>query len=352
MPQNLSFESLPQLAVAEGAVSPDPGFQCLIWSPTTSSVMQWNGTSWVSVASQATIAITGVTYYCNNSVAQESTYKTLARTPPSGSAVAVGGTSGAGSGNLIAAFETVQNDPFALSYPAGTYTFHGYAYRASGGSGTNTLRADYYNRTTGGVETLLFSSTSDNITGTSIGSPTHFSKDYYQATPIAKAIDDRMVVKIYAISSSGTRTISLITGGTLTSTNFITPVTASIGPSTGGGGAEKPTPFEVGTFIAGLTSNSEKVMQFVAADPITIPADFDGTQIKATVAATAETIYTVYKNGVSAGTITFAAAGTVPTLSSSGLVISLVPGDLLLVQGQALADSTLANVSFTFVGSW
>jgi hypothetical protein len=352
MTENLSFQSLPQLAVAEGATTPNPGFQCMVWSPTTESVMQWNGSAWVSVASQATIAVTGVSYYFNNSVAQESTYKTLARTPPSGSVVGVGVTSAANPGALIAAFETVQNDPYALTYPAGTYTVEGYAYRASGGSGTNTIRIDFYNRTVGGVETLLFSSTGANITGTAIGSPTHWSVDYYQATPIPKALDDRLVIKAYAISSSGTRTITLLTGGTLTSSNIITPITASIGPSTGGGGAGKPTPFEVGTFIAGVTSNSEKVMQFIAADNITLAANLDGSYAKATVAATAETIYTIYKNGVSAGTITFAAAGTIPTFSTSGLPIELVPGDLLLLQGQALADATLANVSFTFVGSW
>jgi len=41
-------QSLQVMAVAEGATTPNPGAQTLIWSTTTGGLLVWNGTSWIS----------------------------------------------------------------------------------------------------------------------------------------------------------------------------------------------------------------------------------------------------------------------------------------------------------------
>lgn len=47
--KSLRFESLPQLAIAEGATSPDPGTPgVLAWSTTLTSLVLWDGSNWSS----------------------------------------------------------------------------------------------------------------------------------------------------------------------------------------------------------------------------------------------------------------------------------------------------------------
>jgi len=46
MKQN-NFRGLPDLAIANGATTPNPGFPgVLVWSTTLASIVSWNGTSW------------------------------------------------------------------------------------------------------------------------------------------------------------------------------------------------------------------------------------------------------------------------------------------------------------------
>ena len=67
------------------------------------------------------------------------------------------------------------------------------------------------------------------------------------------------------------------------------------------------------------------------------------------MAATAITVLTVNKNGVSAGTATFAAAGTVATLAAAAAIV-LAAGDVLSLTGPATADTTLAGVAWNLEG--
>ena len=46
--KELAFKAPPALAVALGAVTPDPGVTgAVVWSTVTLSLLQWNGSSWV-----------------------------------------------------------------------------------------------------------------------------------------------------------------------------------------------------------------------------------------------------------------------------------------------------------------
>ena len=80
-----------------------------------------------------------------------------------------------------------------------------------------------------------------------------------------------------------------------------------------------------------------------------VPADFVGSKASSGVAATAEAVLNVKHNGSLVGTITFAAAGTVGVFSGPGFTTA--PGDILVVEGPASPDATLAQISLTLVGT-
>jgi hypothetical protein len=71
---------------------------------------------------------------------------------------------------------------------------------------------------------------------------------------------------------------------------------------------------------------------------------------KARVAATAQTDFDVLKNGVSFGTIRFAAAATTATfISGSGSTFAT--GDVLTVVAPVTPDATLEDIGFTLLGT-
>ncbi|MGQ0622672.1 MAG: hypothetical protein ACT4QA_22660 [Panacagrimonas sp.] len=55
--QNLGYQQLTQIAVAQGATTPNPGSTgVLAWSTTLAAAVVWNGTRWVSVSPSSHIA--------------------------------------------------------------------------------------------------------------------------------------------------------------------------------------------------------------------------------------------------------------------------------------------------------
>lgn len=117
----------------------------------------------------------------------------------------------------------------------------------------------------------------------------------------------------------------------------------------GDGGGSAPV-FSVGTFIAGKPAASEKLIRYKTAAPFTLPAGLTGSQFVAETAATASTAFSITRNGVAIGTLTFAAAGTVPTVAfASGTAFAA--GDVLGLDAPGTADTTLADISFTFLGA-
>jgi hypothetical protein len=74
-----------------------------------------------------------------------------------------------------------------------------------------------------------------------------------------------------------------------------------------------------------------------------LPASLNGSRYGAVAAATASYTATIYKNGVSKGTIVWGAGGSVtaPTITFSSDV-DYAAGDILAVQGQTTPDATLS----------
>ena len=88
------------------------------------------------------------------------------------------------------------------------------------------------------------------------------------------------------------------------------------------------------------------VFAFLANEALSFPASMAGSVVKAKVAATAQSDFDLQKNGVSVGTVRFAAAGTVASYVSIS-AFTMMSGDHLELVAPGSPDATLANLFFT-----
>lgn len=109
--------------------------------------------------------------------------------------------------------------------------------------------------------------------------------------------------------------------------------------------------YQIGVSINGLNGNEECSLipvteKFaIAAGAVLSKGIFKN-------AATASTVYTIYKNGVSVGTATIAASGTTPTFSlASTVVYDPANNDVFEVIGPATADATLSKGMLVIMGT-
>ena len=100
---------------------------------------------------------------------------------------------------------------------------------------------------------------------------------------------------------------------------------------------------DIGTFVSGIPGNSEIVLRVIAASAFDVPTS--GHQGSSETNATASTVFTFKKNGVSFGTATFASSGNTATYSITATAFAA--GDVLSITAPASADATLADISLT-----
>lgn len=105
-------------------------------------------------------------------------------------------------------------------------------------------------------------------------------------------------------------------------------------------------PYDISSGISGTIAASQYALYFLAVRPVNIPANFSGSFCSVLTAFTSASTYTIFHNGSSVGTISFAANGTVGTFSTSS-AFTLAIGDSLEVQAPSTADETAANLSIT-----
>lgn len=108
--------------------------------------------------------------------------------------------------------------------------------------------------------------------------------------------------------------------------------------------------YDIATYCAGLPDVSERLLRFGFVRSIDFPANMTGSNVIARVAATGTTDFDVRKNGLSIGTVRFAAAGTVATFIGFAAQ-SFVSTDILEIVAPGSADATLADISFSFAGA-
>ena len=107
--------------------------------------------------------------------------------------------------------------------------------------------------------------------------------------------------------------------------------------------------YDVGSVYGGAPSASAIVFGFVANKALSFPASMAGSVVIAKTAATAQTDFDLQKNGVSQGTVRFAAAGTTATYVGIS-AFTLASGDRLELVAPGSPDSTLANLLINFAG--
>jgi hypothetical protein len=94
---------------------------------------------------------------------------------------------------LVDSYITDIGYPAVATLPTGLWRFRTFHY-VSGASATTTAKFEVYNRTAGGVETLLFSTTSEDINALTV---TEYLTSYVQTTAYPVSLTDRIVVKVY-----------------------------------------------------------------------------------------------------------------------------------------------------------
>jgi hypothetical protein len=107
--------------------------------------------------------------------------------------------------------------------------------------------------------------------------------------------------------------------------------------------------FDIAQFINGKPLSSEILIKVIAPRAITYPANMAGSYAKCAIAPTASTVLDIQKNGVSVGTLTFAAASTTGVFSTTAL--SLVASDIISVRAPATIDATFADLAITLSGT-
>lgn len=106
--------------------------------------------------------------------------------------------------------------------------------------------------------------------------------------------------------------------------------------------------YDFTAFVSGKPAAGATILFVKAARAFTVAQTLTGTQCKAKTAATGAAVFTLYKNGVSFGTLSFAASGTTPTLAAASAT-SFAVGDELTVTAPGTQDATLADIALTLL---
>jgi len=109
-------------------------------------------------------------------------------------------------------------------------------------------------------------------------------------------------------------------------------------------------PYDLLMFFPGAPAGNQVMGRIIVPRAITLPASLTGSYGSSIAAATGSTTLTLAKNGVSIGTVNFAAGASSATFTFASAV-SFTAGDLLTLTNQATADTTLANMSLSLVGT-
>jgi hypothetical protein len=141
---------------------------------------------------------------------------------------------------------------------------------------------------------------------------------------------------------------------TIAATAAIVPVSGSgvaVNPAPGGVGlALSASPSIIAVFSPGLATNNQKLIRLKLGFGIKFPAGAAASLASASANATADTTYTFTHNGTPFATLVFHAGTTNSTYTQAADQIFVI-GDLFEIDGQAVADGTLADVGITFQGN-
>ncbi len=187
--------------------------------------------------------LAGLVYYFHDEVSDIATYEKMLTLPANNPTEATDtATVNSSSGEvLLGTYATDPNQPNVQLVEAGVWSFNTYA-DVDSSIGVTTLRMRVYKRNTGGTETLLFYSDSQELNATSVTTLN------WESVQDSFAVDttDRLVFKLFAMTTSiPNRTVHFYYEGTAHYSHIHTPLSV-VGPAgmtgaTGATGATGPT---------------------------------------------------------------------------------------------------------------
>lgn len=110
------------------------------------------------------------------------------------------------------------------------------------------------------------------------------------------------------------------------------------------------SPYDIAAYFDGLPTADEDIFKFVAVRNYYLESGLTSSVAVSNVSATAQTDFDIRKNGVSIGTIRFAAAASTASFIFAANV-NFVSGDTLEVVAPTTPDVTLEDISITLVGN-
>lgn len=109
------------------------------------------------------------------------------------------------------------------------------------------------------------------------------------------------------------------------------------------------TAYDVGGSLVGKPTSSLTIMRLPMVRKVVFPASLTGSSMIAGVAATAQTVFSLKKDGAEFGTATFAISGTVATFAGAGA--SFAVGEVLTIVAPGSPDSTLGDLGWLIAGT-
>lgn len=194
-----------------------------IISPLSGQILSYNGANWINTNAGSISVSAALVYYLENGDSGISTYKNLTVTPTSSAEITISTSTTAAQGKvLLKEFITASSSPNRTTYDAGLWEIMDYA-SVDSLLGNTYIVFDFYRRSSGGTETLLFTATSSEISSLTVNS---FSSDSFQSAFSASS-SDRIVVKYYAVTDNVTPiNVTLYLQGSVNASHFHTPFSA------------------------------------------------------------------------------------------------------------------------------
>lgn len=192
----------------------------LVPSPAVNDLLTWNGTNWVNttpIVGQGN----GVTFFYNDVASDIGGYFDINTSPVSAAEVddSVAVTSGT-SPVLIESYASPVAGLGDSQIDAGVWIFNTWASVSSTATGLCTVRFDVYKRTSGGVETLLFTVNTPTLTTSIALYDVETVQPSFAINPT-----DRLVIKVSATNTVATsRTVHFYHNGTTHYSHVHTPL--------------------------------------------------------------------------------------------------------------------------------
>lgn len=192
-----------------------------ISSPQLDQLLRYNGADWVNVPGFTPTGVSLVQYFLDNTASDIGGYLTLLAIPSG----AVMNTETVTVNNNTVAMEeyaTVVAGLGGTTIEGGEWVFNTYAY-VDDAAGTTVIDIEIYSRTAAGVETLLFTVSTQDIN--QLTSPMLYEVRSVQPSYALSAGTDRLVAKYYGRTDNvGDIDVSYTLNGTSTYSNFKTPL--------------------------------------------------------------------------------------------------------------------------------